>query len=235
MLQGILPYTILEYIVDEELGVQDEVRLPPLDDLARELGVSRGKLREELVAAQAYGVIDMRPGDGTYVLPFDFYTAIRPLILYSTACDWRNFDRLYRVRVQIEIGFWNEAARSLEDEDKRQLQHTLDRAEHKLQGTPAEIPHREHRDLHLLVFCRVENGFVQGLLKAYWDVYEAVGLHRYFDYSYYEKMWTSHRAIVESIVAGQFDEGKEILSRHFTLLESRLQGKPEESQSTSQA
>ena len=106
MLQGTLPYSILQYIVDEELAVQIEepVRLPPMDDLAKEMGVSRGKLREELIAAQAYGVVEMRPGDGTYVCPFDFYTAIQTLILYSTACDWRNFDHFYKLRVQLEIG-----------------------------------------------------------------------------------------------------------------------------------
>ena len=91
MLQGILPYTILQHIVDEELAshADSPVKLPPMDELAENLGVSRGKLREELVAVQAFGVVDMRPGDGTYVCPFDFYSAIRTLVLYGTACDRR--------------------------------------------------------------------------------------------------------------------------------------------------
>lgn len=227
MLQGILPYPILQYIVDEELAVQNgakPAKLPPMDELAQALGMSRGKLREDLIVAQAYGVVEMRPGDGTYVRPLDFYTVMRTLVLYSTACDWENFDHFYKLRVQVEIGFWDEATANLTEEDKQELLEVVERAEQKLKGSPAEIPHREHRNLHLLMFRRLENGFVQGLLKTYWDAYEAVGLHRYFDLSYYESMWANHRAIVEALVNGQTEKGQEILVRHFTLLDSRLRG-----------
>lgn len=225
MLPGILP-SILQYIVDEELAArstQEPVKLPPLEELAAQFGVSLGKLREELVVARAYGVLDMRPGDGTYVRAFDFYTAIRTIMLYSVACDWRNFDHLYRLRVQIETGFWDEAVRALGQEDKDELLKVLEVAERRLRGTPVEIPNREHRDFHLLLFCRLDNRFAQGILKVYWDAYEAVGLHRYFDYSYYERMWASHRAVAEAIMAGRYEEGKKVLSEHFTLLENRLQ------------
>ena len=226
MLQGVLPYTILQYIVDKELTTpgSEPVKLPPMEDLAEELAISRGKLREELIAMQAYGVVDMRPGDGTYVRPFDFYDAIRILVLYSTACDWRNFDHLYRLRVQLEIGFWEEAASSLGEEDRQRLEQILERAEGKLEGTPVEIPHREHRNFHLLIYSRLNNTFVQGLLNVYWDAYEAVGLHRYFDFNYFEEMWRSHKEIVETILTGRYQEGKKVLAQHFTLLDSRLHG-----------
>ena len=226
MLQGILPYYILQYIIDNDLqiGAGEEIKLPPMDQLASELGVSRGKLREEMVVAQAYGVVEMRPGDGTYVRPFDFYTAIRTLVLYGTAYDWKNFDHLYRLRVQLEITFWQEAVQNLTAEDREELEQILEQSEKKLRDAPVEIPHKGHRDFHLLIFSRLDNKFVQGLLKAYWDAYEAVGLHRYFDLSYYEKMWASHRGIAEAISAGEYQRGQEILVEHFTLLENRLSG-----------
>lgn len=232
MLRGILPYYILQYIIDNDLqiGKGEEIRLPPMDELAEALGVSRGKLREEMVVAQAYGAVEMRPGDGTYVRPFDFYTAIRTLVLYGTAYDWKNFDHLYRLRVQLEITFWQEAVQNLTPQDHEELQRILEQSEQKLQGTPVEIPHKGHRDFHLLIFHRLDNKFVQGLLKAYWDAYEAVGLHRYFDLNYYEKMWTSHRVITEAIITGQHKKGQEILVQHFTLLENRLCGSTGEQQ-----
>ena len=232
MLRGILPYYILQYIIDNDLqmGEGEEIKLPPMDGLAAEMGISRGKLREEMVVAQAYGAVEMRPGDGTYVRPFDFYTAIRTLVLYGTAYDWKNFDHLYRLRVQLEITFWQEAVQNLTPEDKEELERIVDQAEHKLTGSPVEIPHKGHRDFHLLIFGRLDNKFVQGLLRAYWDAYEAVGLHRYFDLNYYEKMWISHRAITEAIIAGQYQKGQEILVQHFTLLENRLGGSASEQQ-----
>ncbi|MBN1814359.1 MAG: FadR family transcriptional regulator [Anaerolineae bacterium] len=232
MLRGILPYYILQYIIDNDLQISEgeEIKLPPMDELAAEMGISRGKLREEMVVAQAYGAVEMRPGDGTYVRPFDFYTAIRTLVLYGTAYDWKNFDHLYRLRVQLEITFWQEAVQNLTMEDKEELERIVEQAEHKLTGSPVEIPHKGHRDFHLLIFGGLDNKFVQGLLKAYWDAYEAVGLHRYFDLNYYEKMWISHRAIAEAIIADQYRKGQEILVQHFTLLESRLSGSKSEQQ-----
>ena len=228
MTQDIFSPTILQYIVDKDLETRGgkPAKLPPLDKLAKELGVSRGKLREDLIAAQAYGMVEMRPGDGTYVRPCDFYTAIRTLVLYSIMCDRKNFDRFYRLRIQLEIGFWEEAATSLRTEDKQELERILERAERKLKGTPVEIPHGDHRDFHQLIYSRLNNMFAAGILQAYWDAYEAVGLHRYFDYGYYEAMWESHTEIVKAILGGRYQEGKAILIRHFTLLEARLHGVP---------
>lgn len=225
MIRDMLSSPVLQHIVQEGLGVEGEGRkLPPLDELRKELGVSRGKLREHLIAAQAWGAVEMRPGDGTYVRPLDFYTPIRSLVLYSVALDKKNFDRYYELRTQLEVAFWQDATRRLSPEDKEELQRIVERAESRLQGDPVEIPHTEHRDLHLLTFARLDNEFVLGLLRAYWDAYEAVGLHLYFDYSYYERVWASHREMVEAIVAGRYGEGRQVLIRHFTLLRDRLRG-----------
>jgi GntR family transcriptional repressor for pyruvate dehydrogenase complex len=234
MLEGLLPYLILQYIVNKELAarIDEPAKLPPTDDLIRELGISRGKLREELLAAQAYGVVEMRPGDGTYVRPFEFYTAAQTLVLYSIACDWKNFECFYELRVQLELGFWEEAVSCLDQADKAQLTLILEQSERKLGGKLVEIPHREHRDFHLLIYSHLKNKFVRDLQRAYWDAYEAVGLHRYFDLSYYKQMWRSHKKIVEAILANRYQEGKDILAAHFTLLDSRLHGTSDEAKET---
>lgn len=227
MIQDTLRSSILRYIVDKRLKPQDEGRLaklPAMGELCRLLGISRGKLREELIAAEACGVVEMRPGDGTYVRRFDFYTPIRTLVLYGVTLDRKNFWRYYELRTHLESAMWEDATRKLSSEDVEELQRIVERARCRLEGEPREIPHREHREFHLLTFARLENEFVQGLLRAYWDAYEAVGLHLYFDFSYYEAMWASHKAIAEAIAAGQYGAGREVLAEHFTLLRDRLWG-----------
>ena len=226
MLKDMLPFDVLQYIVQEGLQTAagaELIKLPAIGDLAKELRVSRGKLREELIAAQAYGAVEMRPGDGTYVRPFDFYAPIRTLVLYGIAADRGNFDRYYNLRAHLEITFWVKAARALNPGDLDLLYSILDRAQGKLQSAPVEIPHEEHRELHMRIYDRLDNPFVQGLLQAYWDAYEAVGLHRYFDLTYFERMWSWHRDMVDAIATGEYAQGQEVLIRHFTLLEDRLQ------------
>jgi DNA-binding FadR family transcriptional regulator len=221
---------LLQYIVDQGLRAEEEeasLKLLPMGELCQELGVSRGKAREELIAAQAWGVVEMRPGDGTYVRPLDFYTPIRTLLLYGVMLDKENFSRYYELRVKLEVAFWDSATCGLTSDDLEELGRIVESAEKKLGGHPVEIPHWEHRQFHLRIFARLDNEFVLGLLRAYWDAYEAVGLHMYFDYRYYEDMWSSHRAMLNSIVVGQYDEGREALIQHFGLLGDRLQGERE--------
>ena len=226
--EQLLDSDVLHYIVHERLQTEEGEelnKLPAMGELAKQLRVSRGKLREELIAAQAFGVVEMRPGDGTYVRPFDFYEPIRTLVLYGIAGDKRSFDRYYRLRAQLEISFWDEAVQALTETDHARLYQILEAAEARLSSTPVEIPHEEHRELHLTLFGHLDNPFVLGLIAAYWDAYEAVGLHRYYDLSYFTRMWDMHRALVDAVVAGENERSKELLIQHFTLLEDRLSGK----------
>ena len=222
---GLSTSRILQYIVDEGLCAQESgelAKLPAMGELSRQLGVSKGKLREEMIAAEAWGVIEMRPGDGTYVLPFDFYAPVRTLALYGVTLDRKHFGQFYQVRTALEVALWESAIESLRPSDVVQLCQIVERAQQRLRSVPPEIPHRQHREFHLLTFARLDNDFVQGLLRAYWDAYEAVELHLYFDLSYYEEMWSSHDAMAQAIVSGDLRKGQEILTRHFVLLSDRL-------------
>jgi DNA-binding FadR family transcriptional regulator len=223
---------ILGYLIDTGLAACEDgpAKLPSMQALAREMGVSRGKVREELIAAQAYGIVEMRPGDGTYVLPFDIYDAVRPAVLYSIACDRENFEHYRKLRVYLEVTFWDEAIQALDADDLDRLAGIVARAEAKLSGSPIQIPHAEHRQMHMRIFSKLENPFVQGLLRAYWDTYEVIEMHLFYQLSHYEAMWTSHRAMVEALQDGRPEEGKDVLVEHFSILEHRLRAPAPEPQ-----
>lgn len=57
---------IKAYIAAGHLSVGD--RLPPERELAQRFGVSRPSVREAMIALEGAGLIDVRTGDGTYVL-----------------------------------------------------------------------------------------------------------------------------------------------------------------------
>lgn len=58
---------IMRMIENGELREGD--RLPNEQDFARQLGISRGILREGLAQLKAQGIISRKPKDGTYILP----------------------------------------------------------------------------------------------------------------------------------------------------------------------
>ena len=196
-------------------------RLPPIQDLAEELAISPGKLREQLEVARAMGFVEVRPRTGIRTLPFSFSPAVRASLRFALARDRKHFETFRSLRQHVEASFWEEAVLLLTQEDKVHLQDLIARAWAKLRGTPIEIPHPEHRDLHLTIYSRLENPFVRGVLEAYWDAYEAVGLNVYADYAYLTEVWTYHERMVDAIVRGEYGRGHEALVQHTALLQKR--------------
>ena len=92
----------------------------------------------------------------------------------------------------------------------------------KLRGRPVRIPHEEHRQLHLTIYNRLHNVFVTGLLEAYWDAYEAVGLNVYADLDYLEQVWTYHEQLAEAAISKDKSRGLDILREHFDLMDRLL-------------
>ncbi|HVN15808.1 MAG TPA: FCD domain-containing protein [Anaerolineales bacterium] len=196
--------------------------LPALTELSRELGVSVASLREQLEVARALGVVEVRPRTGTRRLPYTFVSAVRQSLGYALAVDSDYFQQFSDLRNHIEAAYWDEAIQKLTDEDKEGLRAIITRAQAKLNGTPVQVPHEEHRQLHLLIYSRLNNPFVTGLLEAYWDAYEAVGLNVYAgSIDYLQEVWGYHAQMVKAICNGNLKAGRDALVKHVDLLAHR--------------
>lgn len=62
-----------------------------------------------------------------------------------------------------------------------------------------------------------------GLLEAYWDAYEAVGLNVYTDLDYLEQVWKYHQELVEAAIQKDTQRGLRILQEHFNLMDQMVQ------------
>jgi DNA-binding FadR family transcriptional regulator len=207
---------LLNYLVEN--GVAPGDRLPPLAELATTLEVSVGKLREQLELARRLNLVSVRPRLGIHREPFDFLAAVRTSLFFGLATGEATFTQFSGLRQIIETSMWYEAVARLTEEDKERLRHIVALAWAKLQGEPPHIPNEEHRQLHLTIYGRLDNPFVQGLLAAYWEAYEASELTRYVEYVYWTQVWDYHSQIVDAIGAGDFDRGLQCLIKHFSLL-----------------
>lgn len=206
------------------LATHEEVEsgLPSLKNLSVELGVSLASLREQLEVARALGLVEVKPRLGTRRKAYSFAPAIRQSLGYALALSNEHFRKYSELRNHVEAAFWYEAVERLTEEDKLELQKIISRAFEKLQGTPIQVPHEEHRNLHLLIYKRIENPFVIGILEAYWDAYEAVGLNVFTGgYEYLQEVWHYHQQMVEAICNGNYEDGYQALVRHTDLLYHR--------------
>ena len=123
------------------------------------------------------------------------------------------------LRRHLEYAYFPQAVDLLQEADHLELRRLVKDAWEKLKGRPVRIPHQEHRQLHLTFYKRLNNVFVSGLLEAYWDAYEAVGLNVYTDLDYLEQVWTYHEELVEMAIQKDKTRGLEILHEHFELMD----------------
>jgi DNA-binding FadR family transcriptional regulator len=198
-----------------------DIKIPPLQELSGELNLSVASLREQLAVARSLGVIEARPRTGLKKLPYSFAPAVRESVSYAIACESSKFEAYADLRRHIEGSYWLQAVQLLTSDDIQKMDDLVNQAIAKLNGKPIQIPHREHRDLHMITFSHIENDFVIGLLEAYWDFYEAVGLDRYTEYNYLEEVWNYHKSMVESIRTGKFEEGYRAMLTHMGLINQR--------------
>jgi len=196
-------------------------RLPSLNEISNEIGVSVGKLREQLEVARVLGLIEASPRRGIHYTGYDFLPAVRQSLMFGLNLDRQLFDSYSALRGHLEIAFWDEAVSQLNTGDHQRLGDLVVVAWAKLQQGRIQIPHAEHRAFHMTIFSRLDNLFVTDLLEAYWYAYEAVDLNTYADYRYLTAVWRYHEQITDAITAGDFTTAKQLHLDHMSLLGSR--------------
>jgi DNA-binding FadR family transcriptional regulator len=201
---------------------EDQQKLPALKDLSAELGLSISRLREQLEAAKVLGLVDVRPRLGIRALPYSFTPAVDASLCYAIQQNNAYFQDFVDLRRHLEYSYFPQAVDLLRESEHQELRDLVQSAWDKLQGSPIRIPHEEHRKLHLTIFKRLNNVFVTGLLEAYWDAYEAVGLNVYADLDYLQQVWTYHEKLAEAAIAKDKTHGLELLREHFNLMDQML-------------
>jgi DNA-binding FadR family transcriptional regulator len=212
----------LEYLVETYEVDDDCDRLPSLQDLSKQLEISVSSLREQMEVGRALGLVEAKPRTGLRRLPYSFLPAVELSLSCAIAMEQENFLKFADLRRNLEGAYWYQAVNLLTTEDKEYLQNLIARAWQKLHGPPIQIPQDEHRELHLTIYKRLDNPFVSGILEAYWEAYEAVGLNLYVGYQYLDEVWSYHQRMVDGICSGDYEAGYQALVEHTDLIRHRV-------------
>jgi len=100
-------------------------QLPPERDLAEKFVVSRTSVREALRALESLGLVEIRPGEGTFVREVSVESLIEPLALVMLS-QREAISELFEARRMIEPALAALAARRATPEDVHEMERILE-------------------------------------------------------------------------------------------------------------
>ena len=209
----------LEYLLS--LTKDRNRKIPSIKQIGLELGLSTPCVREQIELAKNLGLIDVKPRNGISLLPYDFSPAVVKSLYCAIKSNKEYFDQYSDLRNQLEKSFFIESVKLLDRSDIYSIQSIVEKAVNKLNCNQIQIPHQEHRSYHLKIYCKLDNIFVKGLLKSYWDMYELVGLDLFADLSYLKRVWEYHDQIITMISKGEYEKAYQFLEEHINLIYER--------------
>lgn len=153
--------SIRSMIVTGELAPGD--RLPPEQELADRLGVSRGSLREAVRALSEINVLDVRRGDGTYVTSLAPSELLAGMVFAMELFQAKALDEVVEVR---QLLLPPAAALAAQRVTESQLAQMHDVIDHLEQATDPDEIARLHDQFASLVYDATGNETLASILRA---------------------------------------------------------------------
>lgn len=196
-------------------------RLPPERQLAATLGVGRSAVREALAALEILGIVDVRPGSGTY-LRATASDLLPQTLRWGLLIGPKSTAELLELRSGLEIYVARVAASRAEDADRAALSGTLERMasnEHNL-----AVFARADRDFHHALGVAARNETLVDLLAVVRSLLQVYADRAVQDADAAAIALTEHRAVLAAIEQGDPDAAASAMAVHMATASARLAG-----------
>jgi DNA-binding FadR family transcriptional regulator len=193
-------------------------RLPTEKELAAQLGVSRGSLREGVRALAALGVLEPRQGDGTYVTSLDPRVLLSPLGFLADLQQPAHVADLLAVRRVLEAESVALAAIRLTEDDLGELDRILGVVDTLLEHEP---------DIDLEAFIHADTEFHRLIARASGNRSLAAIIDTLAGRTFRARLWRAishrgsvreaqaeHRAILQELVRRDPERARIRMSMH---------------------
>ena len=182
-------------------------KLPSEPELARQLGISRGILREGMAQLKAQGIISRKPKDGTYILPQEkdggtVAMSARRMIKIST------FRNIMEMRDAIEQMAAVLAVERATDEELEELREITMKWE--LQVDKDDLDYYFHYRLVELS----GNSIFMGIVDSYFEEIREIRNENIYKPAHKQEVCQEHLAIVDAICRRDRDAAKEAVANH---------------------
>jgi len=194
-------------------------RLPSVQQLSRDLGVSPTPLREALIQLETLGVVRIRHGDGVFVAEGVVDSLMRPLSSLL-AVDRPGLTDLVEVRKVIETACARLAAEKATEEQISHLERIVEAMAEVRNDLDAYLA--QDLNLHLGIAQASGNRIFPQMLELVREVFHSELRSTVYTAGAIEKGFGYHRAVVHAIRMRDPDGAGEAMKEHLEDVRERL-------------
>lgn len=186
-------------------------RLPSQQELTEKMQVGRSTIREALRSLATMGLVEMKPGHGTFIKRMDAQTIIRPDLL-ALMIDESLTERLLEARQIIEPEIANLAAQRASDEDLATIREVLSKCEEAIEaGQPV---YRLSVEFHRAVTEAAHNEVLLMFMDSILRLLAERGFLLERKPGFVEWELESHRGVYEYIIERDGRRARIVMARH---------------------
>ena len=212
--------SIWELLCEKKLKPGQKV--PSEMEISEGLGVSRGSVREAMKILSAFGVVDIRPGDGTYIPTEVIKPIIEPMQLSFMLFE-QSLKEVTELRQMIEVNIIelvikrsdvNQAERLLLEENIAEYEKKMN-----TEGVVPEEFARLDLEFHRILGLATHNSMLNRIYESIMGYYETPIMNTHYYQKHGERSYDVHARIMESIRKNDLEMGRKAISDSMDLWE----------------
>jgi len=189
--------------------------IPTEHELAAGLDISRTAIREALKSLESLGIIEVRPGVGRFLKPFNF-DAILANLSYGIDMDVKDFKDILDVRIALESAFLERYVGHYNEAQIRELRDILERMRRlETSGGDESSMIRVHTLFHRALYKDQGNALLLSLIEIFATIQRSMTLANRYRTRDMKQFIELHAALVDAIERGNAAEVRTKLLEHF--------------------
>jgi len=217
---------IYEEVIDQIKGFITEGKLQPGDklmserELAEEFGVSRASVREAFSALEMMGIIDIHPGEGSFLRQASYEDMVEPLS-FLLQRDIDNVMQLLEVRKILEVEVAVLAAVRATEEDIEDIRRALNKMVNEVND--GDLGDKADIEFHFAVVKAAHNPILVTLTNTISDLMSKTLRFSRRRLFLVENMpgilYETHCLIFQAIVDKESQQAGRLMHEHLTMVE----------------
>ena len=207
---------IKDFIIENNLEPGDP--LPPEGEFAKELGVSRGPVREAVKSLESLGIIEVRRGEGLFVREWNFDPVLETL-QFGMRVSPETLVELYQIRKWLEIAVIGDAVKKISDDELMQLDILMLQWERAIKTGEEYIQYDE--EFHRIILGTLQNQSLMKLFNSFWLAFNNYNRGELYSADL-NHVINAHRSVVEAIKKRDPERARQALQEQFLGFQERI-------------